>query len=105
MFIISKFKPSPSMVLRPIVMIRIVSDKDLMESQSASNMYALHNPNVGLPCTSCALLSRLDDLAKILDQKIKADDEAMIECHNCKTVHVLTRKGQPDGWVALMRPL
>jgi hypothetical protein len=105
MFILSNFKPSPSMVLRPLVMIRLVSDKDLMESQSASNMYALHNPNVGLPCTSCTTFSKLNDLAKVLDHEIKMHKEAIIECHNCKTIHVLTTKGQPDGWVALTRPL
>ncbi len=105
MFKLSKFKVSSTMVLRPLFMIRIVSDKDLMESQSASNMYALHNPNVGLQCTSCTSFSRLDDLASVLDHKIKTDDEALIECSNCKAAHVLTRKGQPDGWVAMMRPL
>lgn len=105
MFFISKSKLSPTVVLRPIVMIRIVSDKDLLESQSAYGMYALHNPNVGLQCTSCTAFSRLDDLARVLDHKVKMDDEAIIECHNCKTVHVLTRKGQPEGWVALTRPV
>lgn len=105
MFVLSKIKTSSDMVLRPLVMIRILSDKDLSESQSANNMYALHNPNIGLPCTSCTMFSRLGELARVLDHKVKMDAEAFIECHNCKTIHVLTRKGQPDGWVALARPV
>ena len=105
MFKISKFKLSPTVVLRPLIMIRIISDKEMAESQSAANAYALHNPNVGFPCTSCTGFSPLGDLAKVLDHMIKMGRDAIIECSNCKTVHVLTKKGQLDGWVALTRPL
>jgi hypothetical protein len=105
MFVLSKFKPSPSMVLRPFLMIRVVSDKDLQESQSASGMYGLHNPEAGLPCVSCKVFKEFGELAEALDRKIKQDGEALLECSYCKAVHVLTTKGQPEGWATLARPL
>jgi len=105
MWQLSKIEMPPSVVLRPFVMIRLLPDKDLQESQIAEGMYALHNPDAGLPCVSCKTFTKLGETARLLDRKIKREHEAVIECPMCKVVHVLTTKNQPDGWVTLSRPL
>jgi hypothetical protein len=92
-------------VLRPFVQIRLLSDDDLASSQSAPMMYGLHNPDAGLPCVSCKGFAAFGELAQVLDRKIKTDHEAVIKCHNCQSIHVLTTKGALPGWVTLARPL
>lgn len=105
MWKLSKVRMGSSAVLRPFVMIRLVPDKDLQESQMAPQMYGLHNPEAGLPCVSCKWFEKFGEMAPDLDKKIKQDTEAVIECSQCKSIHVLTTAGQPQGWVTLTRPL
>ncbi len=105
MWQLSKVQMPSSAVLRPMVMIRLIPDKDLQESQVAPHMYGLHNPEAGLPCVSCKWFEKFGEMAPALDRKIKQDGEAVIECVECKSIHVLTTNGQPQGWVTLARPL
>lgn len=105
MFKLSTLKASPNMVLRPFLMIRVMSDKDLQESQVASEMYGLHNPEAGLPCVSCKVFNVFGVLAKELDLRIKRDGGVALECSHCKAAHVLTKNWSPEGWAALTRPL
>ena len=92
-------------VLRPFVMIRLMSDDELANSQVAPSMYGLHNPEAGLPCISCKIFTKFGDVAGPLDRMVKDEHETIIKCPHCASLHVLTTKGTMPGWVILARPL
>lgn len=90
---------------RPFMAIRQLTDKELSESQMAAGMFALHNPDAGLPCISCRTYNKLGAAATTLDQKVKKDGEAVIACESCNSIHALVPKTKDQGWVVLARPL
>lgn len=89
-------------VWRPLLKIRVLSDKDLEESQSAGNFLALHNPDMALLCYRQRTFVKIGPDAPDLDKTLKADANMCVECPTCGAIHNLHLD---EGWATLSAPL
>jgi hypothetical protein len=90
-------------VWRPLLKVRVLSDKDLEESQSAGNFLGLHNPDMALLCYRQRTFVKIGPAAPDLDKTLKVDANMNIECPTCGAVHNLHYDG--EGWATLSAPL
>ncbi len=91
-------------VFRPVLKVRVLSDKDLDESQMAGSFMALHNPDMQLLCYRQRTFIKIGPDAPDLDKTLKADKNMCIECPTCGHIHNLHL--DDDGhWATLGAPL
>lgn len=90
-------------VFRPVLQIRVLTDKELDESQSASNFLAIHNPDMALLCYRQRTFIKIGPDAPEIDKMLKADKNVNLECPTCGHIHNLHYE---DGaWATWSAPL
>ncbi len=91
-------------VWRPMLKVRVLSDKDLEESQAAPSFLGLHNPDMALLCPRQRTFVKIGPAAPDLDKTLKADMNMNLECPTCGMI-VNLHLDDDGHWATLSVPL
>ncbi len=90
-------------VFRPVLQIRVMTDKELDESQVAGSFLGLHNADLDRLGYRQRIFVKIGPDAPEIDKLLKANKNLILECPTCGHPHSL-HYGD-DGWAMLGVPV